>query len=89
MLAVDGRERLRLWGRLVTVWHRGQDPAVAQRGGPNTKELAAAGRRIGVAAVVIALFVPLMVPGLRDHKLFSGGGGGGPGWSRCPTRWCR
>jgi hypothetical protein len=77
MLAVDGRERLRLWGRLVTVWHRGQDSAVAQRGGPNTKELAAAGRRIGVAAVVIALFVPLMVPGLRDHKLFSGGGGGG------------
>jgi hypothetical protein len=77
MLAVDGRERLRLWGRLVTVWHRGQDAAVAQRGGPNTKELAAAGRRIGVAAVVIALFVPLMVPGLRDHKLFSGGGGSG------------
>jgi hypothetical protein len=77
MLAVDGRERLRLWGRLVTVWHRGQDPAVAQRGGPNTKELAAAGRRIGVAAVVIALFIPLMVPGLRDHKLFGGGGGGG------------
>jgi hypothetical protein len=77
MLAVDGRERLRLWGRLVTVWHRGQDPSVAQRGSPNTKELAAAGRRIGVAAVVIALFVPLMVPGLRDHKLFSGGGGGG------------
>jgi hypothetical protein len=77
MLAVDGRERLRLWGRLVTVWHRGQDPAAAQRGSPNTKELAAAGRRIGVAAVVIALFIPLMVPGLRDHKLFSGGGGGG------------
>ncbi len=77
LLAVDGRERLRLWGRLVTVWHRGQDPAVAVRGTPNTKELAAAGRRIGVAAVVIALFVPLLVPGLRDHKLFSGGGGGG------------
>jgi len=77
MLAVDARERLRLWGRLVTVWHRGQDPAVVQRGSPNTRELAAAGRRIGVAAVVIALFVPLLVPGLRDHKLFSGGGGGG------------
>ncbi len=77
MLAVDARERLRLWGRLVTVWHRGQDPAGAVRGTPNTRELAAAGRRIGVAAVVIALFVPLLVPGLRDHKLFSGGGGGG------------
>ena len=34
MLAVDGRERLRLWGRLVTVWHRGQDPAVAPAGQP-------------------------------------------------------
>ena len=30
-----------------------------------------------MAAVVIALFIPLMVPGLRDHKLFSGGGRGG------------
>ena len=77
MLAVDARDRLRLWGRLVTMWHRGQDPAVAQRGTPNTRELAAAGRRIGVAAVVIAVFVPLLVPGLRNHKLFSGGGGGG------------
>ncbi len=77
MLAVDARDRLRLWGRLVTLWHRGQDPAVAQRGTPNTRELAAAGRRIGLAAVVIALFVPLLVPGLRNHKLFSGGGGGG------------
>ena len=73
MLAVDARDRLRLWGRLVTLWHRGQDPAVAQRGTPNTRELAAAGRRIGLAAVVIALFVPLLVPGLRNHKLFSGG----------------
>ncbi len=77
MLAVDARDRLRLWGRLVTMWHRGQDPAVAQRGTPNTRELAAAGRRIGVAAVVIAVFVPLLVPGLRNHRLFSGGGGGG------------
>jgi hypothetical protein len=77
MLAVDARERLRLWGRLVTVWHRDQDSAAVPRGTPNTKELAAAGRRIGVAAVVIALFVPLLVPGLRNHKLFSGGGGAG------------
>jgi hypothetical protein len=77
MLAVDGRDRLRLWGRLVTVWHRGQDPSTQEGGTPNTKELAAAGRRIGLAAVVIALFIPMLVPGLRNHKLFSGGGGGG------------
>ncbi len=77
MLAVDARDRLRLWGRLVTLWHRGQDPAAAQRGTPNTRELAAACRRIGLAAVVIALFVPLLVPGLGNHKLFSGGGASG------------
>ena len=85
LLAVDGRERLRLWGRLVTVWHRGQDPAAVARATPNTKELAAAGRRIGLAAVVIALFIPLLVPGLRDHKLFSGGGGGGGGLVTLPN----
>jgi hypothetical protein len=85
LLAVDGRERLRLWGRLVTVWHRGQDPAAAARSAPNTKELAAAGRRIGLAAVVIALFIPLLVPGLRNHKLFSGGGGSGGGLVTLPN----
>ncbi len=79
MLAVDARERLRLWGRLVTVWHRGRDPAAAQPGSPNTKDLAAACRRIGLAAVVIALFIPLLVPGLRNHKLFAGSGGSGHG----------
>jgi TgpA N-terminal domain/Transglutaminase-like superfamily/Domain of unknown function (DUF4129) len=77
MLAVDGRERLRLWGHLVTVWHRAPDRSGPARTTPNTRELAAAGRRIGLAAVVIALFIPLLVPGLRDHKLFSGTGGRG------------
>ncbi|HTT52932.1 MAG TPA: DUF3488 and transglutaminase-like domain-containing protein [Streptosporangiaceae bacterium] len=80
MLAVDGRERLRLWGRLVTVWQRGDDATAADQETPNTKDLAAAGRRIALAAVVIALFVPLLVPGLAEHKLFSGSGpGSGPG----------
>ncbi len=78
LLAVDGRERLRLWGRLVTVWQRGDE--VRDRTGPDTKDLAAAGRRIALAAVVIALFVPLLVPGLAEHKLFaSSGSGDGPG----------
>ena len=78
LLAVDGRERLRLWGRLVTVWQHGDDSR--DRTGPDTKDLAAAGRRIALAAVVIALFVPLLVPGLAEHKLFAGSGSGdGPG----------
>jgi TgpA N-terminal domain/Transglutaminase-like superfamily/Domain of unknown function (DUF4129) len=78
LLAVDGRERLRLWGRLVTVWQHADDGR--DRTGPDTKDLAAAGRRIALAAVVIALFVPLLVPGLAEHKLFAGSGSGnGPG----------
>ncbi len=78
LLAVDGRERLRLWGRLVTVWQHADDSR--GRSGPDTKDLAAAGRRIALAAVVIALFVPLLVPGLAEHKLFAGSGAGdGPG----------
>ena len=80
LLAVDGRERLRLWGRLVTVWHRGRTTRRGTRTGPNTKDLAAAGRRIGLAAVVIALFIPLLVPGLASHKLFAGSArASGPG----------
>lgn len=91
LLAADGRERLRVWGRLVSLWQNGQDGpgrrddrdyTTRQSGGPNTKELAASGRRIGLASVALALCVPLLVPGLRDHKLFGGsetGLGGGSG----------
>ena len=92
LLAVDGRERLRLWGRLVTVWQPRTIPRSGSRTGPNTRDLAAAGRRIGLAAVVIALFVPLLVPGLAEHKLFAGRARAtarAAGWSRCPTRWSR
>jgi transglutaminase-like putative cysteine protease len=79
MLAADGRDRLRVWGRLVTFWQAGPGEANTQREGPNTRELAASGRRIGLAAVVLALGVPLLLPGLREHKLFPGGQGIGPG----------
>jgi transglutaminase-like putative cysteine protease len=66
LLAADGRERLRIWGRLVTVW---QGPAeVAET--PDTRGLAASGRRIGLAAACIALAFPLLVPGISVHDLF-------------------
>jgi hypothetical protein len=75
----DGRHRLRLWGRLIHPW---QDDAESQ--GPDVRPLAAAGRRIGSAAVVLALALPLLVPGLKAHRLFPGdgtgkGGGGSHG----------
>jgi transglutaminase-like putative cysteine protease len=97
MLSADGRDRIRVWGRLVTLWRSGSvsgvatgpapsgGPARANRGGdrekgPDTRSLAAAGRRVGLASVVLALAVPLIVPGLHASKLFSSGPGiGGRG----------
>ena len=71
LLSADGRNRLRLWGRLIHPW---QDDADSQ--GPDVRPLAAAGRRIGSAAVVLALALPLLVPGLKAHRLFAGEGTG-------------
>ena len=79
LLAADGRERLRIWGRLVTLWHSGKDGDDEPVRGPDTRALAASGRRIGLAAVSLAIFIPLVLPGLRVHKLFSGHGGAGVG----------
>ncbi|HEY7145237.1 MAG TPA: DUF3488 and transglutaminase-like domain-containing protein [Streptosporangiaceae bacterium] len=67
MLAADGRDRLRIWGRLVTVWQYRDTEAVQ---GPDTRALAASGRRIGLAAVSIAVLVPLLIPGIGVHGLF-------------------
>lgn len=77
LLSADGRNRLRLWGRLIHPW---QDDADGQ--GLDVRPLAAAGRRIGSAAVVLALALPLLIPGLKAHRLFAGdatGTGNGPG----------
>ncbi len=93
MLSADGRDRIRVWGRLVSLWKSGSMSGTAARpapgrrvagreAGPDTRALAAAGRRVGLASVVLALFVPLIVPGLHASKLFSSGPGiGGSGGS--------
>jgi transglutaminase-like putative cysteine protease len=73
VLAADGRERLRIWGRLVTLWQTGKDGEEQVRG-PDTRALAASGRRIGLAAVCVAIFIPLLIPGIKIHKLFNGHG---------------
>jgi transglutaminase-like putative cysteine protease len=79
MLSADGRERIRVWGRLVSLW-RGTGATAGRTHGPDTRVLAAAGRRVGLASIVLALFVPLLVPGLHPSKLFSSGPGiGGTG----------
>jgi transglutaminase-like putative cysteine protease len=68
MLATDGRQRLRLWGRLVTVW---EDTPDEEGKGPDTRQLAASGRRVGLTAVAFAIVIPLILPGLREHGIFA------------------
>jgi transglutaminase-like putative cysteine protease len=77
MLAADGRERLRVWGRVVTVWHGSTADEPGR--GPDTTALSASGRRIGLAAVCLAVLVPLLLPSLRSHPLFARGHGLGTG----------
>jgi transglutaminase-like putative cysteine protease len=70
LLSSEGRDRIREWER--------QDPAEGDA--PDTRPLAAAGRRVGFASVVVALCLPLFVPGLHTTRLFGGGPGiGGTG----------
>jgi len=87
LLAADGRDRLRIWGRLVTVWHSSIDEPTEAAQAPDTRALAASGRRIGLAAACIALAFPLLIPGVRVHDLFQSGGTGtatGVGQIRLP-----
>ena len=71
LLSAEGREQVRLWGRLVRPWPGREEP-----GGPDTRQLTAAGRRVGFAAVVLALCVPAILPSLQQHRLFHGSGTG-------------
>ena len=75
LLAADSRDRLRIWGRLVTVWQNKDKEAVQK---PDTRALAASGRRIGLAAISVAILIPLLIPGIGVHGLFSGGASPGP-----------
>ncbi len=77
LLSADGRDRLRMWGRLVTFRHV-QNPDESGTG-PDTRELSASGRRIGLAALCLAVIVPALVPPGRVHDLFSSTVTGGSG----------
>jgi transglutaminase-like putative cysteine protease len=96
LLSADGRERIRVWGRLISLWRTSdgetkdatpvKSPYQVLRG-PDTRSLAAAGRRVGLASIVLALFTPLLIPGLHASHLASSdwvigpgdGGSSGPG----------
>ena len=77
ILAADGRDRIGRWGRTVGLWRadRYGRPVTGQPGPGAVKPadahtLASAGRRIGAVSIVVALFVPLFIPGLRVNRMF-------------------
>jgi len=73
LLSSEGRDRIRAWERTDATDHYA----------PDTRPLAAAGRRVGAVSVVLALCLPLFIPGLHTTRLFGGqpgiGGKGGSG----------
>jgi transglutaminase-like putative cysteine protease len=95
LLSADGRERIRVWGRLISLWRtndgQAKDPGPAADTstmvaksfqvlrGPDTRALAAAGRRVGLASIVLALCTPLLIPGLHAARITSANWVIGPG----------
>jgi transglutaminase-like putative cysteine protease len=81
LLSSEGRDRIRAW----------EQTEVSDHYAPDTRPLAAAGRRVGAASVVLALCLPLFIPGLHTTRLFGGqpgiGGnaGGGPAVAGFPN----
>jgi transglutaminase-like putative cysteine protease len=73
LLSSEGRDRIRAWEQAEAAGHYA----------PDTRPLAAAGRRVGTASVLLALCLPLFLPGLHTTRLFGGqpgiGGKGGSG----------
>lgn len=89
LLSTAGRERLRRWGQLVTFKY--VQPLDEAGSGPDTKQLAASGRRVGLAAVCLAVIIPIVLPAMHAHDVFgttpagTGPGGGAGGSSGSST----
>ncbi len=79
LLSSDGRQRLRMWGRLVTIRRSQVGDDTGQ--GPDTRQVTASGRRVGLTAVALAMVVPVFLAGTPPKDLFAksatGGLGGG------------
>ncbi|MFI6786280.1 transglutaminaseTgpA domain-containing protein [Nonomuraea sp. NPDC050383] len=88
LLMADGRERVGHWGRAVLVRRTTRAAApqaqaqapVRVRETADTRGLRLSGKRIGFAAVVIAVLVPAALPVMEPVSFFTFGvGGRGPG----------
>lgn len=79
LLMVDSSDRVGRWGTALS-------PSRSPRGAIRADEtsLGRVGRRIGVAALGVAVIVPALLPGL-ESRLLDGGAGSGFGGSRTTT----
>ncbi|GAB3262859.1 DUF3488 and transglutaminase-like domain-containing protein [Kineosporia babensis] len=74
LLSADAGDRVRAWGRVLA--SAGQRTA-ARPGGDTA--LARGGRRVGLAAVAVAVAIPAVIPGLDNQLLGGSGDGDGSG----------
>jgi len=85
ILLVDGSDRLARWGRSVGMG-RGANLALGMAGATGGESRSGAtGRRLGVAAIGVAVVVPLALPALSEGLWGSGNGGAGPGHGPGPS----
>ncbi len=75
LLLADGRDRLDAWGRAGA----GPAPVGSAAQATQAAPLTAAGRRIGLAAMAVAVILPTMTPGLSGGLPFRTGSGEGLG----------
>ncbi|MER7761192.1 DUF3488 and transglutaminase-like domain-containing protein [Streptomyces sp. NPDC097619] len=75
LLLAESRDRLAQWGRVFGAAGRGRSNAGLGSGGVSAP--ARTGRRLGAAALGIAVSVPLVLPGLDGGMLGAGDGGEG------------
>jgi transglutaminase-like putative cysteine protease len=78
LLLEEGSERVGRWGTPM------RSALPGARAGGDDSSLGRVGRRIGAAALGLAVLVPAAVPGL-DHRLVGGNGGGGKGAGDGPS----
>jgi transglutaminase-like putative cysteine protease len=82
LLLADSREQVGAWGRPVP-GRRWTDQTQGEL--PRANTLAATGRRLGLAAVAVAVTVPTIVPGVHPRGPLALGGGGGRDGSQTVT----
>ncbi|WP_433325030.1 transglutaminase TgpA family protein [Spirillospora sp. CA-294931] len=86
LLMTDAREQVGGWGRAVFTRYWSDDSGERAPGArPDSSALAASGRRIGAAAVALAVLIPMAIPGIQPRGMFGSGSGGSGGGTQTVT----